>query len=130
MNQGDEDLSLLATTFLEDLTDCRDSHLTSPGDELSVKPVAGDALLLCRIVLPLVDDHLDEALGLIANWGCVLLRPTVRGLGMLHVLFDRIATALELFSDLSLTDAFPVKLPSDSMNWIHFEHPFLRLDSW
>ena len=114
MDQGNEDLSLLAPPFLEDLTDCRNSDLATSRDELRMKPVAGDALFGSRCVLPLLDDRLDDALGFLTDRRRVLLRPTVRWLSVFEVFLDCVATALELSSDLPLANTFPVKLPSES----------------
>jgi hypothetical protein len=87
-----------------------------PRYQLRMESVTGDALLFRRVVLPFLDDLLDEALGLIADRRGVFLRPSVRWLGLRDGLLDRIAAASELRRDLPNALAFLVKFPSDSMD--------------
>jgi hypothetical protein len=114
--QRNEDFGLLAPALLEDLAYGRDPDLAPPRYQLGMESVTGDALLFRRVVLPFLDDLLDEALSLIADRRRVFLRPSVRWLGLRDVLLDRIAAASELRGDLPNALAFLVIFPSDSMD--------------
>ena len=92
MYQRDKDLGLPTLVLVEDLAYGRDSDLESLSDQLCMKPITGDALLISSVVLPLLDERRDTAFRLIADGGRVLLGSPVRRLSLGNVLLDRVTT--------------------------------------